>query len=248
MVNEIEYKEQKLSDELDSCWKDLLRIGAIAALLSGVLFRRNFAAEISLISGMLPPTSALGWFTLLQENRILGVIALDALDIINHVLVGLMLLVIYIPLRRTNNSHMLVATVLGIIGATLYIASNVAFSMLSLSDQFAIATTEVERTALLAAGEAILSISQGTGFYTSLILLAIVSLIVSVVMLQGSMFGRNTAYVGILAGVCDLSYVITLQVSSLVGILLISAAGLFLTIWHILVGRRLYLLSKEVDL
>ncbi|MGY5854919.1 MAG: hypothetical protein RTU92_15225, partial [Candidatus Thorarchaeota archaeon] len=186
MTNKIEYKEQIHPDELGPSWKDLLRIGAFAALLAGVLFRRNFAAEISLVSGTLPPTSAQDWFTLLQENRILGVISLDAFDIFNHILVGLMFLVMYIPLKRTNNSRILIATVLGIIGAILYITSNVAFSMLSLSDQFAIATSEVERTALLAAGEAILSLSQGTGFYASLILLALASLIVSVVMLQGT--------------------------------------------------------------
>jgi hypothetical protein len=248
MTNKVEYKNQMQSDEPDPGWKDLLRIGVFVSLLAGVVFRRNIAAEISLISGTLPPTSALDWFTLLQENRILGVISLDAFDIFNHILVGLMFLVIYIPLKRTNKSRILVATVLGIVGATLYIASNVAFSMLSLSDQFVIATTEVERSALVASGEAILSISQGTGFYASLILEAIASLMVSVVMLQGCMFSRITAYIGILAGVCDLSYVIALQFSSLLGILLISAAGLFLTIWHILVGRRLYLLSKEVDL
>lgn len=245
MISRIEYNEQSNFEELGQRWKDLLRIGAFVAVLAGVLFRRNFAAEISLVSGTMPPTSALEWFTLLQGNRLLGLLLLDAFDIINYLLVGLMFLALYIPLRSIHSGRMVVATVLGIIGTAIYIASNTAFSMLSLSEKFATATTDAQRSIFLAAGEAMLALSVGTGYFVSLILLAVAGLIVSFAMLQSSYFNRTTAYTGIFAGICDSAYCITFQFSPVIAILFVSAAGLFLTIWHILVGRSLYMLSKE---
>jgi hypothetical protein len=120
--------------------------------------------------------------------------------------------------------------------------------MLSLSEQFSLASTDAQRAGLLAAGEAMLALSNGTGYYVSLILMSLASLLTSVVMLKSSSFSRITAYSGILAEVCDIGYCIALQFYPVLGIILVSAAGLFLTIWHILVGRKLYLLSREGDL
>jgi hypothetical protein len=79
--------------------------------------------------------------------------------------------------------------------------------MLSLSDQYAAATTEAQRTMLLAAGQAMLAINRfsspgahpGAGGYMSLLLIAVAGLITSSVMLRSDVFNRATAYVGILA-------------------------------------------------
>ncbi len=249
MLEKTENKENMVShDEIvDPTWRTLLKLGGSAALLAGVLFRRNFGPEISLFMGTMPPSAALDWFTLLQGNWLLGLIFLGLFDLIDYALVCLMFLALYIPLRRTDASYMAIATVLGLIGAAVYFASNAAFSMLSLSNQYAVATTEAQRDTLLAAGEAILAIGyQGTGIYTSFLLLAIAGLTISFVMLRNSGFSRTTAYVGILAGIFDLIYCVSLAVMPVMGVLFVSGAGLLLMIWHILVGRNLCLLGQRV--
>ncbi|MFW5802197.1 MAG: hypothetical protein ACOCVC_09205, partial [Spirochaeta sp.] len=54
-------------------WKSLYRIGAIAALLAALLFRRNFGAEVSLFIGVEAiPNNAAGWFDLLQASPFIG--------------------------------------------------------------------------------------------------------------------------------------------------------------------------------
>jgi hypothetical protein len=241
----------------DSGWKSLYRIGGVAALIAGVLFRRNLAAEIGLFSQQESPVTVSNWFALLQSNRLLGLAYLNIFDIVNYALVGLMFLALYAVLRRANRSFMAIATALGFLGIAVYFASNTAFSMLSLSNQYAVATTEAQRTSLLAAGEAMLAINRfsapgshpGSGGYISLFLIAIAGMITSVVMLRSDLFNRATACVGILASALDLAYCIAYAFvptvdSELLAILFIPAAGLLLMIWHILVGWRLYQLGR----
>jgi hypothetical protein len=197
----------------DSDWKSLYRVGGLAALISGVLFRRNIAAEIGLFSKQEPPVTVSDWFALLQSNRLLGLSYLNIFDIVNYALVGLIFLALYAALRRTNKSYMAIAAALGFLGIAVYFASNTAFSMLSLSDQYAATTTDAQRTMLLAAGKAMLAINRfsdpgahpGTGGYISLLLIAVAGMITSFVMLQSYVFNRATAYVGSLASGFDLA-------------------------------------------
>jgi len=231
------------AETADSTWKSLYRVGGAAALIAGVIFRRNLGPEISLISGHAPPVTVIDWFTLLQNNKLLGLFLLNLFDIVDYALVGLMFLALYAALRRANESYMAIATTLGFVGIAVNFASNTAFSMLSLSDQYAAATTDAQRSMFLAAGQAVLAMDQGTGWYMSFLLLAVAGLIISAVMLRSNIFSRVTAYVGILASAFDLTYCITLAFVPAIDVFLLSAAGLLLMIWHILVGWRLFQLG-----
>jgi hypothetical protein len=241
----------------DSGWKSLCRIGGVAALMAGVLFRRNLAAEVGLFSQQKPPATVSDWFALLQSNRLLGLAYLNIFDIVHYALVALMFLALYAVLRRANKSYMAIATALGFLGIAVYFASNMAFSMLSLSDQYWVATTEAQRNTLLAAGQATLALNRfsspgahpGAGGYLNLLLIAVAVMITSVVMLRSDVFNRATAYVGILASAFDLAYclayvfVATLD-SERLAVLFIPAAGLLFMLWHVMVGWRLYQLGR----
>jgi hypothetical protein len=225
--------------------KSLLGIGAVSALLAAIIFRRNIAAEVSLISNTMPPETTLEWFTLLQHDRILGLILLDTLDIVNYLLVGVMLLTLWFPLKQTGGYKLLPALYVGLVGIIAYIASNPALSLLSLSDQYATATSTAVRDDLLLTGDVILAATESTGKFVGLILIALTDFVMSLFMMRSDVFSRATAYSGLLASLCDFGYFLTISVIPMVGILFVSAAGLLLMIWHILIGRRLYLLSRE---
>jgi hypothetical protein len=244
-------------DSSDADWQSLYKVSGVAALMAGVLFRRNIAAEISLFNADKAPGTVSDWFALLQSNRLLGLAYLHIFDVVNYLLVSLMFLALYIVLRRVNKSYMTIATTLAFLGIVVYLATNTAFSMLSLSDQYAAATTDVQRSQLLAAGQALLAVNRfsssnahpGAGGYISLLLIAGAGLITSIVMRRSDLFNRATAYVGILASALDLAYcsafvLIPAVDSELLAISFIPAAGLFLMIWHIMVGWKLYKLGK----
>jgi hypothetical protein len=236
----------------DSGWKRLYRVGGVAALMAAVIFRRNFGAEIALFSAQQPPGTVLDWFALLQNNRLLGLLCLNLFDLVNYALLALMFLALYVALRPANKRHMAIAATLGLVGITVYLASNTAFSMLSLSDQYAAATTEAQRTQLLAAGQAMLALNRfsspgaqpGSGGYVSLLLIAAAGLMSSLVMLRSDVFNRATAYVGMAANALDLAYCIAFVClpsvdGELLSVIFIPAAGLFFMIWHIMVGWKL---------
>jgi hypothetical protein len=251
-MNQVSSGETAASD-----WKSLYKVGGLAALIAGVLFRRNLSAEIALFSQHEPPVTVSDWFALLQSNRLLGLSYLNIFDLVNYVLLMLMFLALFFALRRDDRSSMAIAATLGIVGIAVYLASNTAFSMLFLSDQYAAATTDAQRAALLAAGQALLAINRfsspgahpGAGGFMSLLLIAVAGMIISVVMLRSNVFSRATAFVGILASAFDLAYCIAYVFvpsvdSELLVIVFIPAAGLLLMIWHIMVGWRLFRLRR----
>ena len=135
-------------------WKGLFIVGGVAALVAGVVFRRNLGPEVYLITGQAPPVSAIDWFTLLQDNRLPGLTLLNLFDVVDYALAGLMFLALCVALWRYNKSYSLIATVLGFVGIAVFFASNTALSMLTLSDQYAAATTDAQRSIFLAAGQA----------------------------------------------------------------------------------------------
>jgi hypothetical protein len=232
--------------------KGLYKIGGAAALIAGLLFRRNLGAEVSLVSKQAQPTNVVDWFTLLYQNKLLGLTYLNIFDVVDYALLGLMLLALYAALKHNHKSAMTVATTFGLVGMGVYFASNTAFSMLALSRQYAVATTEAQKSMLLAAGQALLaindpaSLSHGTGLYVSFLFLALATFIISVVMLQSNLFGKVTAYTGILGAVLDLLYCVTFAFIPSAELVFIPAAGLFLCIWHILVGYNLIQLGRRI--
>ena len=243
----------KTSFTLDSGCKSLIRVGAIAALIAALVFRRNMGAEATMFFGTAP-TTAVSWFTLLHNSGLLGLFFLNFFDIADYALVGFVFLALFIAFRRTNRIYAGIATSLSLAGILVYPASTTSFTMLSLSNQYANAATDEQRSALLAAGQVVLAKGtpgagyQGVGGLTSLVLLAIAGLIISVIMLRSKIFNRITAYIGITACAFDLAYLSGLAFLPagtfyIWSSLFIGGAGLLLMIWHLLVGVKLYKLS-----
>lgn len=107
------------------------RIGAVAALLAALLFRRNFGAEVSLFGGVEAiPTTAAGWYALLQTNPFVGLSFLAVFDLVNYALVGVILLALGAALWQANKSMAAIALASGLVGVTLNLASNIPMTML----------------------------------------------------------------------------------------------------------------------
>ena len=178
-------------------WRSLYLLGAIA----GIAMLAIMVAQIAIFMIAPPPTTVDGFFSLFQDNWLLGLLSMDLLYLVNNAVMVLIYLAIYMSLRRHAETAMLVSLVLALVGITAYYASNTAFEMLALSHQFAAVTSEVQRTALLGAGEAALAIYRGTAFDSYYVLNAAALLIFAFVMLRSKDFPRAAAILAIVSGI-----------------------------------------------
>jgi hypothetical protein len=236
----------------------LYKAGAVAAVLSAVIFRRNLDAEFMLMRGIgiintgpgTPPSTVTGWFLLIQQNRLIGLTLLNLFDLVNYALVGLIFLALVAALWRISPSWIAVAAAVGFSGITVYFASNQAFSMLSLSNQYTAAATNSQRAILLAEGQAALALHHnasyaGPGIYISYLLVSVSGLILSLVMRHSPSFSKVTAWMGTLANAIGISYYVVLALTPAFVFIPISVSAIFLLIWYLLVGRRLWALSSN---
>ena len=160
---------------------------------------------------------------------------MDLLLIIDQILFLLIILALYIKLRQNNQSFMLIALMFGLMGIITYLSSSVAFDMLSLSDKYAAATTEAEKTTLVTAGQTMIITWTGTAYDIGYVLLGISFLITGLVMLRSTEFGKNASYVGIITGILSL----VPAFFSLIGLLFAFMSLLPMEIFIILIGLNL---------
>jgi hypothetical protein len=223
------------AETADSRWNWLYRIGGAAAMLSVVIV----PIQIVVFMAWPPPSTIADWFALFQNNGFVGLLAFEFLFVVDAALGIPTILALYIALRRTSESFMAIALAVGLVASVALITARPAFEMLYLSSQYAAATTEAQRSILLAAGEAMRATFYGTAFNTSNVLGNINLLIVPLVMLRSNLFGKATAYMGILAGILGLAmYVPT------VGLFLGILSALFLAIWRILIAVKFFQLGR----
>ena len=83
----------------------------------------------------------------------------------------------------------------------------------------------------------------GTGAYMAFLLMGVAGLMISLVMLRTSIFGRVVAYLGIFANVATLVYYAASLVAPSLSVFILWVSGLLFVIWMILVGHRLYRLG-----
>lgn len=242
-------------------WRALYIMGGVAILLAVVVFRRNWSAELDVFKGFgifpVPetlPTGAMEWFALLQKHPFVGLSLLDFFDLINFALVGVLFLALYIALRNANQSLMLMALSSGLVGVAVYLASNQALEMFSLSKQYAAAASDQQRVILLTAGDVILATHPSdpvflpTGLQIGLLLVLIAGLLVSVVMLQSKIFSSIAAVCGLLANGLALTGLFIIAFVPEIYWIFPTASAPFRMIWYILIALQLFKLAKSAQI
>lgn len=231
----------------DSRWRDLYRLGGVTALVIAVLLLGELV-----VYALLPrPKTALAHFEVFQDNWLKGLLTLDLLGMLAYLLFIPTILAFYVSLRRTSEAAMAVATVLFFLGVADFFATNTAFPVLTLSREYAAATSDVDRARMLAAGQAMFTLFNENAFLVSYVIVSAAWLMIGAVMLRSSVFSRLTAWSGLLAGAAGIVAVVLEHVSGRHTVLAVSiafyfAAIVFLLLWVTLAGRRLYQLGTPV--
>jgi len=181
----------------DSGWKGLYRIGGVAILANGVIF--IIGVPLLVFLGGLP-SSGQAALTLTGGQRLLGQAA-TTLFALSDLLAIPAILALFVALSGVKKTYAAIAS--GFVG--LFIAMDfgvnvVTFSsLLSLTDKYAAATTDAQRASYVATADVLISVSS-SGVYLADLVLAVGILFLGLAMLKG-VFGKGTAYLGVLTGV-----------------------------------------------
>ena len=173
-------------------WRGLLITGAWCAFASVVMI----VVQIPIYVIWPPPESSAGFFELLLDNPLGGLLALDVLYVVSNALMYLVYLALAVVLWRVSRSAVVIAMAFCVVGISAYMSSTRPVEMLALAQMYADADAET-RTALLATGDGMLATWAGTGYdiyyYFTFAALAVLAAL----MLRSSIFSRPTAVWGL---------------------------------------------------
>jgi hypothetical protein len=236
---------------LESSWKSLCKIGGVAALIATVLFIGDI---VILVTGNAMLGSANSWFTLMQNDRVAGLLQLFFTDLVGVALMYPIFFALYAALRRTNEVYAAFATGLAFVGIAIVLATNINYSLLYLNDQYAAATTAAQRSQIVTAGESFVVVLNGTGPLMGGLLIESAFVIVSISMLRGRVFSNRIAYLGLVVHGLDVARSVAwlvlvpifgVALATTVGTILLTIGGTLQLIWYPLVGRRLIQLGRD---
>jgi hypothetical protein len=233
-------------------WKWIYKLGATAALtamcanLLDILL--GFGGTEMVTFGT---KSAVEWFAVYEESWFRGIYGLGILNIVYMVA----MLPVYFALFGAHFERQAIAaaitTIIFVTAISIYVSNNAAIPMLVLSNKYALANTDVQRSILAAAGEAALSRGEDftAGSFIAIFLGSFAAICISLVMLRGGIFGKVHAWIGII-GFTFLSlftliatfipslYELAFDFFALIG-------GILALSWFALTARRLFQLASN---
>ncbi len=241
-----------ITTTVGNSWKWIYKFGAVAALIA---MSANLADIILGFGGTEMVTygtkSTVEWFAIYQASWFRGVYALGILNIVYMVA----MLPVYFALFGAHFEKQALAAALTLIifltAMSMYISNNTAIPLLVLSGKYSLAATDLQRTILIAAGEAVLSRGEDftAGAFIPLFLSGLAAIGISIIMLRGGIFGKVNAWIG-LVGFTFLSLftIIATFIPTLYSFafyFLGSIGGLLALSWFAMVARRFFQLASR---
>jgi hypothetical protein len=218
----------------DSHPKSIYRLGAFASLLSAI------SIAFAIVAYFIWPykgntTSIETIFTLLQTDRLGGLISLDVSMLVIGPILILMFVALYTALREVDEALALVGLILALLAIGLVIVCRPLVELVMLSDQYAVATDAAEKMRILAAGEVLRTQLDGTAWMVQTTFFMIAGLVNSALMLRSGYFGKSTAWTGIVISAAGLGFFLPG-----VGLLLLFFNTIGSVPWCLLVARDLF--------
>jgi hypothetical protein len=231
----------------ESGWRTFYRVGGASVLLTILVVLAEIA--IGFLPGVALATqrtvTVVDWFSLFQDNWFLGLRNLGLLNLIGAALLTPAFLAIYFALRRDAEPWAAMGAILFFVGMAVYLSTNRAFAMLSLSGQYARAITDAQRALLAGAGQAMLAESANR---VGIFVIDSAGLVLSAAMLKSTVFGKGVAYTGMLGNALMIFVEIILAFAQAwikAGLVIAIGGGISIITWYLLIGRRLFQLAAS---
>ena len=236
----------------------IYKIGAWSALVTAFIFRRNMDAEYYLFHEMgvftgsisSAPDTVAEWIYLMQNHPVLGLILMNALDLINFFLVGIIFISIIIVLWNKHPYLMGISALMTLAAIVYFFITNQAFAFYRLSQELIQIDTS-QQALYYDQAESLLQIHYSNHYspnsiYPSYLLITLAGLFLASQMLKSIAFTKTCAVMGILANAIALSYWGFHFLYSDLEYIAPAISAIFLLIWYILIGVQLLNYTKSL--
>jgi hypothetical protein len=234
---------EPIADKSLSQWKHLYSISGVTTIILMAFFLFDTACWIILRPY---PSSAEGWFALLQQRRIVGLLLLSFPTFFGTILYFLTFLSFFNLLKQVNIAFASFALLLASAGLSILLVTHMGYPMINLAGKYAAATTETQKALFLAAGEVRIEATV-TGTMIGGFLAEGAALIFSLLMLRSNVFGKVTGYLGVIGHGLDFTRLLMSLVllPEKYGVMLLVIGGLPQLIWLVLVGMKFIQLGRK---
>ena len=230
-------------------WKYIYRIGAIC-VFSAALVMITEILLTALPDGARVISTLPELFELYDRNWFMAMRYMGLINIIATTLMIPFFFSLYGLHREKHNVYGGLVLVIYIAGYTIFMADNSSFALLELSRKYEIATSEIMKSSLLSAGEAMYAkgASHTPGTFPGFFISELASILFCVIMLNGRIFRRITAVIGLtgfsflfLFEVCS-SFIPSLYDTSMIFAMV---GGITIIIWYMMVGLKLFKVQRH---
>jgi hypothetical protein len=232
-------------------WKLFYKIAAISAFLA--LF--TMLTEIFLTA--LPDGARVEHginelFNMYSRNWFMAMRYMGLINIIATSLMVPVFFALYCLHREKMQVFATFSLILSMLGYAVFIADNVSFPFLTLTEKYALAATDIERNQLIAAGEALFAkgASHTPGTFPGFFIGQIAGIFFSIIILKAGVMKKAVGIIGLLAFCFLLIFeVISSFVASLYNEAMIFAiiGGPLALVWYAMIGMGLLKHSKEFE-
>ena len=234
--------QKMMGNAVDPDGKWLYRAGGISALVFGIAYILIIALYVPRGA---PPSGAEARLVYMAGNTTVWW-AILGLSVLTDFLLVPVALSLYLALKEIDRNAMLVATTF--IG--LFVLLDLAITwtnyavLITLSGNYAAATNDVQRTALVAAANYPTMVLESSLLFIYNTLTLSIAILMAGFVMQKGIFSRSTAYLGIATGIAGIVAVAGSFFTSALNITII-IASLLTTLWALFVGYRLYRLDHS---
>jgi|SRR2546427_7727147 len=150
---------------------------------------------------------------------------------------------LYFALRQANRTVTLIATIFNMVFVAVDVGVDIPLrlSLIGLSNSYA-STNGDTRAAYLATGQLTMDLANLTALVATFLQFSAI-ILASYAMLKSQTFKKSLGYIGILSGVLGLLFIPTFAMGSMPSGLFNIGGFIFLVVWSLLVGLKLYKLG-----
>ena len=227
----------------ESQWKGLLIAGGVAPLFTVL----SYLTEAVAIPWDSYPETGEQWLSLFSRSRLLGLLYLNALDIVSICFLVLLFLAIYVAVRDRSPSLGLIGAAIGCVGITAFVATRGSLVTAALVlgaryDAASLVERDVLGQAYMAIGATGVATTQTIGF----LIQAVGVILISIAMIRKRELWRVAGIFGVAAGALTVADFIRVLIDPSLGQALMIATAPLWVVWWILAGIQLLRLGTRL--